>query len=880
MAADVDGDGREEILHGPWPLVCARASGEEAWRCDCGGVVAVADVDGDGETEVVVDGPRILSGGTGRVLWSRTGPGAVGRHRIHVGRFLPGARGLQIACVSENATTAGNHAQMWRFDEGCERAALAWETTFKRSFLDHCSSGAGPFDEDTLCVAAAVWSGIVALDPRDGRDLFRFYWQPRPGEGLTRNYGSLLLKDLDGDGKGEIVLLNDSICLQVGVFAPARDAGVRTSEAELYPSPPVAHGELASYAEGPILWRRYFGRWQPDGDYILRVPAAGAVEDVDGDGRQEIVVSLFESRWELKVYDAMTGREKLSAPDLYAHALVDLDGDGVAEIVAAEERLRTPREFTTLVVGGAAGGRWTERLRLARCRMEYRDPPDSPLNRTGQNLDPRIPILVELEGRRALVAALDGGDRGRADRLVLVSGTPGGPLAAEGFDLDPALETRVLAASKGGLVLSGADARLRAVSFDGRPLAAWSSGGVAATGVVAADLDGDGVHELVVCRPGRRVEALRFRGSGRPETVWSADGQGFSPPGCYADPPGPCPRIADVDGDGRPEVLVACGAPGGGMGVRLLDWRGWTRWTAVFPEAVETPLFEAIGRPVFGRFGGGAHPDVYVPVRAFRTGNNAQLSYALDGRSGEFLWRRDGTAEPLLWNRTLGPTGYPTVADVDGDGADDILLVSLDLCTALSGRDGRFLHPPLIANEIWKGLDGPKAQWTAYGTQIPADLDGDGRLEILLAASWGAWGAWTLDRRPLWTVDPGPDGFAMRLPGLADADGDGRLEIGVLHNGGVFRCYDAATGALRWELSGLRQSTDVVAADVDGDGRPEFLAGGARLAAFQAGERSGRVLWEVPVPGGARSPAVADVDGDGIGEVIVGCGDGRVRVYK
>ena len=84
-------------------------------------------------------------------------------------------------------------------------------------------------------------------------------------------------------------------------------------------------------------------------------------------------------------------------------------------------------------------------------------------------------------------------------------------------------------------------------------------------------------------------------------------------------------------------------------------------------------------------------------------------------------------------------------------------------------------------------------------------------------------------------------------------------------------------GRVKWELSGIQQTTDVVTADVDGDGRPEFLAG---LAAFKAiNQSSGKVLWEAEAPA-AHAPVVADVDNDGLCDLVLGSTDGKIRVYK
>jgi len=124
MCADVDDDGQEEVLYGPSPLVCVDFSGKERWRA-WGGVIAIADMDGDGATEIVTDVPHIIRGKDGKTLWTRTGPGSVGRDRVHVGKLLPDRKGLQVACVSEKYEF--NYAQVWSFADGCDKAKLEWE---------------------------------------------------------------------------------------------------------------------------------------------------------------------------------------------------------------------------------------------------------------------------------------------------------------------------------------------------------------------------------------------------------------------------------------------------------------------------------------------------------------------------------------------------------------------------------------------------------------------------------------------------------------------------------------------------------------------------------------------------------------------------------
>jgi outer membrane protein assembly factor BamB len=426
-----------------------------------------------------------------------------------------------------------------------------------------------------------------------------------------------------------------------------------------------------------------------------------------------------------------------------------------------------------------------------------------------------------------------------------------------------------LAASKDRLVVTQRDApRLSLLSAEGMTLASWRGGTPFYAGVVAADIDGDGRNEMVVCQADGQVAALRAPISPHepPELLWTASGTGF--------PQGypvtfPVPLIADVDGDGRQEILIA-GDPGG----RLLDCSGHTIWQTEIPLA----------RAVFGDFNGDGVLDVYAAALVRPAGDDragARLhSYALDGRDGSVLWHTDGAAE-AVWHHQMGPTptwAMPTVCDVNGDGIDDVLFVALDLLIVLNGKDGTFIHDPVIANRIWAQQAGKDSRWTAYGTQMPVDLNGDGKLEILLASSWGQWGAWTLDQGLLWTFDPTGRRLARRHAGVADVDGDGRLEIGVIHDDGAFRCYDAVNGTLRWELPDVRQTSDVVTADVDGDGLPEFVASLAAYKAVDVGH--GKVLWEVDAPVSQCPPVVADVDGDGLSEIIVGFLDGTLRVYK
>jgi outer membrane protein assembly factor BamB len=868
LCVDVDDDGEDELLYGEWPLVCVTLSGVEKWRCDCGRVTTVADLDGDGHTELVASALErhdnasqegqtvVVAGRNGRILWTRPGRTAI-ITGCRVAKLLPEEQGLQLACVSEASDADAKRAQVWSFAGGWEGAKLLWQRDFARP-PDHSGPAAGRYGRETVCLAGCTWGGIVLMRPEDGADLFRLYWECAPGEAGKRNYGPLLFTDLDGDGQNEIAILAGAIQLHITVLAPWRGApGPHADPQRPLPAPDVPMGELASYSSGPMLWQRYFGSNQPTGTFSLSFPL-NPVADVDGDGKLEIVANVYTDSWTVKVYDGMTGAEKLSLPGVRAEALWDLDEDGIPAVVA--------RQDANLLIGSirhthpAGPAQWTERSRFEGCSLAYaKRSIVTPFEARIES----VPLTVTTPKGPAWILS---DEKGRLRTLHSTLNTQHLTLDTRGKR--PASLT-ALAASRDRLVVTERGApHLALLSVNGKTLASWQGGTPCYSGVTVADIDADGRNELVVCRAGGRVAVVRSprRPGGQPTEWWSAAGSGF--------PQGypvtfPVALTADVNRDGKQEILV-----GGGRGGRLLNSRGKTIWET------EIPLMRA----VFGDFDGDGHLDVYAASLVRPAGDSraaARLqSYALNGRTGAILWHNDGAAE-AVWHHQMGPTptwAMPTVYDVNGDGIEDVLFVALDLLVELNGRDGTFLHEPVKAVRLWEQQHATAPRFTAYGTQMPVDLDGDGKWEILLTSSWGHWGAWTLDRKLLWTFDPGASRLARRHAGVADVDGDGTLEIGVIHDDGAFRCYNAATGALKWEIPEVRQTSDVVTADVDGDGLPEFVAS---LAAYKAVDTAhGKLLWEVDIPVSQCPPVVADVDGDGQSEIIVGLRDGTLRVYK
>ncbi len=345
----------------------------------------------------------------------------------------------------------------------------------------------------------------------------------------------------------------------------------------------------------------------------------------------------------------------------------------------------------------------------------------------------------------------------------------------------------------------------------------------------------------------------------------------------------------DVAGDARPELVVGRAGAGSTGQVSVLDASGAA--LAGWPARHDTD--PGYGWGLYGQnlavadlLGTGkaqvvAPSDVHY-VMAF-AGDGSQLPahprYGLDKVWNEIGLNQADAADlrgytqcetERRFNFADGPA---SVADLDGDGVKEVVLVgNLYDCAGTYFSVARL---PIV-------LKADRSRWAA-----------------------GAWD-WTVLPVPGAGAGPRSEDYAViesvqSNPVLADLDGDGKKEILYASYDGRLHAYwldKTEHGSWPWAVpgSGIRFATEPAVADLDGDGKAEVVVGTwTETASGQRGalailDWQGRLLRQVTLPasfpaaggtnGALGAPTLANLDAGPEVEVLLGTSHSGVVAYR
>lgn len=366
---------------------------------------------------------------------------------------------------------------------------------------------------------------------------------------------------------------------------------------------------------------------------------------------------------------------------------------------------------------------------------------------------------------------------------------------------------------------------------------------------IAADLDGDGMREVVLTNPGYTMWVICA--SGELCTGWNF--QGFPALDQHV-------RVGDITGDGVPEIAYESG---GTNQLEVVDGQGavvapWPVDLSVEGGWVSTGLQWLLLADLV--------PGAGLEIIVLNDG------YSFNPHATVAAYSGTGTLLPG-WPKSY-PGQYCTLAadDLDGDGFAEVVIATRNAtfsgdapCYVFHG-DGTLLPG-------WPAVPGSGAYERTMSFPIIADLDGDGSREIVgksesrlfMMRSDG-----TMYRPPI-SVASWPYSHAV-----ADLDGDGRKEVVI---GGVdLKVLDIDAGIVATTAGGpfIEFSSGFAIADLDGDGGSEIAAfsnwpGGTTCHVFDRFlvELSGWPLTGFTSPTTYNQrPSIADLDGDGDLELV------------
>jgi len=808
VSIDLDGDGQDEVLFvSAGKIVAVSGDGTELWRTGPLGISSImgtTDFGLDGTIDILAfnseQSTSYLFSVDGSMAWKYSFPSpasGLGKYGTKIEDIHPGYPGPELV-IWPSKTDIG---YAFGFPAGSRSGTLIWNATAPETRWYPPAMAVADLDQDGIMeVVVATFERLYSFDGETGESKMYIH-----SEGINRNYGTLIITEMDDDIYPEVAVLCSN--LNEHLWLVDNDGK-----------------ELRE------VWDEFFEYSYPE-DLIEVKVIVDSVSDFDGDGEVEIVYSIFnqssDARWHTRVLDALTGEVEMEILDQHLLAAVDLDSDGILEIVTGEQYQRAPSYYTNITSMNLALDAQVELGYMGLIWDSYTPYPPgvNTIANTEMWMEAGDGHAVWVNGSVSLIRLVDG-------EVKLKEIVPS--------SFEAPVNVRCIY-NGSGVVGSGNDGWLRVIDGKGEVLGRAKTGGYLPS-ILAADLSGDGLPEVITQNSmGSRII---LHGNGSPITEFRAASRRakYGVDGSLV--------VWDMDGDGEPEILA------GGTGeLQVLDAMGNITGSYPLPSNPYDWL------PV--NLTGDSHWDLFVC--SLGGGPHTAHTLAIDGLSGEVLWTKDfGTY-----------AGFMGVMDYDEDGLDDMIVREHFDFYILIGPTGTEKKGPYICG---------------YHTPIILDLDGDGTTEVVWGAGWGSLTVDRKRTIPGYRDRPayqymsqiwvqlfgGGDSNEVyaKMPAIGDVDGDGVVEVGAGNLNGTLHCFDGSRGRLEWDYIIGANPSDIISCDIDGDGMDEFIFGTGDGRLISIGEKG--VEWSIDFGDRVGTPVICDLDRDSMADILVPVMDGNV----
>ena len=244
------------------------------------------------------------------------------------------------------------------------------------------------------------------------------------------------------------------------------------------------------------------------------------------------------------------------------------------------------------------------------------------------------------------------------------------------------------------------------------------------------------------------------------------------------------------------------------------------------------------------------------------------------------IWALDLYNGSLLWRYTTRSTihGSPAIADINSDGRQEIVATCFDGNVYALNGDG---------TRLWMTTPSAGSR-PIQASPAVGDINNDGRPEVVISTLEGmAYALAGADGKPLWNHTMGytEKDYTALVPVITDLDGDGKTEVLVAGGlSGNLSCLSGQNGNLKWNRTlGQHLYSTPAVGDGDGDGRMEVYLFSGPMHFVALNGATGMGEWDHQFPTSVMdysSPAMADIDGDGRPELVFGGVDRVLRALN